>query len=104
MRCFGSIGRSGIKESCNGLADRMEASESSKRFGPQGQPHDYVTPHTLTAGKKSYILLNLSLRKILIDRQSMSLKDHESSQQPPNENSKLVSNVGSCNNSQCNVQ
>lgn len=42
----------------------MDASESSKRFGPQGQPHDYDTPHTLTAGKKSYILLNLSLRKI----------------------------------------
>ena len=58
VRCFGSTGGPGIKESCNGLTDRMDASASLKRFGPQGQPHDYVTPHTLTAGKKSYSLLS----------------------------------------------
>ena len=51
VRCFGSTGGPEILESCTGLADRMDASESSKTFGPQGLPHDYLTPYTLTAGK-----------------------------------------------------
>ena len=60
VRCFGSTGGPEILESCTGLADRMDASESSKTFGPQGLPHDYLTPYTLTAGKQAYSVPNVS--------------------------------------------
>lgn len=53
VRCFGSTGRLGILESCNGLADRMQASHLSRTFGPPGTHYDYRTPYTLTAGKKT---------------------------------------------------
>ncbi len=53
VQCYGTTGGPGIVESCSGLADRMDASESFKFFGPSGQPHDYATPYILTAGKKS---------------------------------------------------
>lgn len=49
VRCFGSAGGPGIKKSCNGLADRMDTSQSLEIFGPGGMAHDYVTPYTLTA-------------------------------------------------------
>lgn len=48
MHCFGRTGGPGIVESGNGLADRMDASESSRTFGPLNQPHDYLTTFTLT--------------------------------------------------------
>ena len=54
VRCSGSTGGPGIVESCNGLADRMDASESLRSFGPHNTPHDYLTPYTLTAGKSLY--------------------------------------------------
>ena len=53
MRCFGSTGGAGIVESCNGLTDRKDASDGRKSFGPRDLPHDYLTPYTLTADKKS---------------------------------------------------
>ncbi|KAL9135430.1 MAG: hypothetical protein Q9175_003385 [Cornicularia normoerica] len=55
VHCFGSTDGPGIVESCNGLADRMDASKSLKSFGPQDLPHDYVTPYTLTAGEKVWM-------------------------------------------------
>lgn len=54
VHCSGSTGGPGIVESCNGLADRMDASESLRSFGPHNTPHDYLTPYTLTAGKSLY--------------------------------------------------
>ena len=53
VRCFGHTGGEGIVQSCNGLADRMDTSESSKIFGPSNTPHDNLTPYTqIGAGKK----------------------------------------------------
>lgn len=57
VQCFGSTDGPGIIESCNGLADRMDASESLKTFGPYDSPHEYLTPYTLTAGKASRTIL-----------------------------------------------
>ena len=54
VRCFGSTAGLGTIDSCNRLADGMDASESPKRFGPQGRPHDYLTPYTLRQGKIFY--------------------------------------------------
>ena len=51
VRCFGSMTGPGIIDSCNRLADRMDASESPKTFGPQGSPHDHLTPYTIRQGK-----------------------------------------------------
>lgn len=47
VRCFGSTAGRGTIDSCNRLADGMDASESSKNFGPQDLPYDYLTPYTL---------------------------------------------------------
>ena len=54
VRCFGSTAGRGTIDSCNLLADGMDASETSKSFGPQGRPHDYLTPYTIRQGKKFY--------------------------------------------------
>ena len=54
VRCFGSTAGSGTIDSCNRLADEMDASESTKTFGPQGRPHDYLTPYTIRQGKSFY--------------------------------------------------
>ena len=54
VRCFGSTAGRGTLDSCNKLADAMDASESSKVFGPQGKPHDYQTPYTIRQGKIFY--------------------------------------------------
>ena len=54
VRCFGSTAGRGTIDSCNRLADGMEASESPKSFGPQGRPHDILTPYTIRQGKKFY--------------------------------------------------
>ena len=54
VRCFGSTAGRGTIDSCNRLADGMDASESLKTFGPQSLPHDYLTPYTLRQGKKFY--------------------------------------------------
>ena len=49
MHCFGRTGGPGIVESGNGLADRMDTSESSRTIGPLYQPHDYLTSFSFTA-------------------------------------------------------
>ena len=54
VRCIGSTSGPEFLDSCNGLADWMDASESSKIFGPHGRHHDYLTPYTLTKGKVSH--------------------------------------------------
>ena len=54
VRCFGSTAGRGTIDSCNRLADAMDASESDKIFGPQSRPHDYLTPLILRQGKTLY--------------------------------------------------
>ena len=54
VRCFGSTTGPETIDSCNRLADAMDASESDKIFGPQSRPHDYLTPYTIRQGKTFY--------------------------------------------------
>ena len=53
VRCFGSTGGVGIVQSCNLLADEMEANESPKTFGPSSrtQRQRIITPYTRTASE-----------------------------------------------------
>ena len=60
VRCFGNTAGPGIIECCNGLADRLDTSASYKTFGLRDLPHDYLTPYTLTAGKKIHTKSNFS--------------------------------------------
>ena len=104
VRCFGRTAGFTTYESCNNLADWMDASEAPKIFGPQSRPHDYITPHTIRKGKDSYTAEEKP-RDVNghSDRQSMFLENHESSQQPLQEKCQLVSDLGRGDNRQCNV-
>lgn len=61
VRCFGSTAGRGTIDSCNKLADAMDASESPKAFGPQETPHDYLTPYTIRQGETFYTANFLSV-------------------------------------------
>ena len=91
VRCFGSTAGPGTIDSCNRLADTMDASESTKYFGPQSRPHDYLTPYTIRQGKNLYTAENnFRMFNGHSDRQWMFLENHESSQQSLQEKSELV--------------
>ena len=102
VRCFGSTAGPGIIESCNGLADRMDASLPLKTFAPDWLPHDYATPYTLTAGRISRALFNAYCNDH-VDRQSLLSEYHKSAQQYIPEKSKLARYLVSRNTCQCKM-
>ena len=68
VQCHGRVGGPGIRESCEGLIDRMEATEKPIFFGPRLPYADVKLPWAVRDGMWCQLLLVMALTGLISNR------------------------------------